>query len=223
MIPLKDRNPTRRLPVVNVLIIVVNIGVFLFEVSLGKGLEQFLFEFGVVPRLAVESFTTSQITLSAVLPLLTSMFLHGGWLHLGGNMLYLWVFGDNIEDKLGHGRYLVFYLLCGLAATVLHIVVAPMSEVPTVGASGAISGVLGAYVLLFPRARVVTLIPIFVFLQITELPALVVLGFWFVLQFFNGLISLGYETAGMGGVAWWAHIGGFVSGLVLVYPFRKFR
>lgn len=223
MIPLKDRNPTRRLPVVNVVIILTNIAVFLFEVSLGKGLEQFLFEFGVVPRLVVESFTTAQITWSAIIPLFASMFLHGGWLHLGGNMLYLWVFGDNIEDKLGHGRYLVFYLLCGLAATVLHIVVAPMSEVPTVGASGAISGVLGAYLLLFPRARVVTLIPIFVFLQITELPALVVLGFWFVLQFFNGLISLGYETAGMGGIAWWAHIGGFVSGLVLVYPFRKFR
>ena len=136
-------------------------------------------------------------------------------------MLYLWVFGDNVEDKLGHGRYLSFYLLCGLAATVLHIVLDPHSTIPTVGASGAISGVLAAYLVMFPRARVITVIPIFIFLQFAELPALVVLGFWFVVQFFNGLVSLGFETGGMGGVAWWAHVGGFVAGLVLVLPFRK--
>ena len=151
------------------------------------------------------------------------MFLHGGWLHLGGNMLYLWIFGDNVEDKLGHIRYLAFYIVCGLAASILHVFVDSTSIVPTVGASGAIAGVLGAYLLLFPRARVVTLIPIFVFIQVAELPALLVLGFWFVMQFFNGLMSLGYQTAGMGGVAWWAHIGGFVAGLALVIPLRKFR
>jgi len=138
-------------------------------------------------------------------------------------MLYLWVFGDNVEDKLGHGRYLVFYLVCGLAASLLHVFIAPSSSMPTVGASGAISGVLGAYLLMFPRARVLTVIPIFFFLQFAELPALVVLGFWFVMQFFNGLISLGYETGGMGGVAWWAHVGGFVAGLILILPFRKYR
>jgi membrane associated rhomboid family serine protease len=190
---------------------------------LGERLEPFLSKFGVVPRLVVESLYEPHALVGVVLPLFTSMFLHGGWLHLGGNMLYLWVFGDNIEDKLGRARYLIFYILCGLAAAILHVVIDPMSEVPTVGASGAISGVLGAYLLLFPKARIVTLIPIFVFLQVAELPALLVLGFWFVLQFFNGLVSLGYETAGMGGVAWWAHIGGFVAGMILVYPFRKFR
>jgi membrane associated rhomboid family serine protease len=149
--------------------------------------------------------------------------MHGGWLHLVGNMLYLWIFGDNVEDKLGHIRFLVFYLLCGIAASALHIVLEPTSNVPTIGASGAISGILGAYILMFPRARVLTLIPIFIFIQIAELPAYVILGLWFVLQFFNGMLSLGYANAGMGGVAWWAHIGGFIAGLLLVIPLRKYR
>ncbi len=223
MIPLKDRNPTRRVPIVNIIIIVLNIAVFMYQVSLGRGLEGFLYKFGVVPDAISNSISTVQLSPKVFFPLFSSMFLHGGWLHLGGNMLYLWVFGDNVEDKLGRGRYLVFYLLCGIAASVAHIIIDPHSTIPTVGASGAISGVLGAYLLMFPKARVLTLIPIFVFLQFAELPALVVLGFWFVMQFFNGLISLGYETAGMGGVAWWAHIGGFVAGMVLVFPFKKFR
>ncbi len=221
MIPLKDKNPTHRVPIVNILIIVANVAVFLYEVALGARLEQFFMAFGVVPNEIVGSLSSGQFRLGAIAPIFTSMFLHGGWLHLGGNMLYLWVFGDNVEDKLGHGRYLSFYLLCGLAATVLHIVLDPHSTIPTVGASGAISGVLAAYLVMFPRARVITVIPIFIFLQFAELPALVVLGFWFVVQFFNGLVSLGYETGGMGGVAWWAHVGGFVAGLVLVLPFRK--
>ncbi|MBM4160902.1 MAG: rhomboid family intramembrane serine protease [Ignavibacteria bacterium] len=223
MIPLKDKNPTHRVPIVNILIIAANVAVFLYEVALGARLEQFFMTFGVVPNEIVGSFTSGQLRLVAIAPLFTSMFLHGGWLHLGGNMLYLWVFGDNVEDKLGHGRYLSFYFLCGLAATVLHIIIDPRSTVPTVGASGAISGVLAAYLVMFPRARVITVIPIFIFLQFAELPALIVLGFWFVVQFFNGLVSLGYETGGMGGVAWWAHVGGFVAGLVLVLPFRKHR
>jgi membrane associated rhomboid family serine protease len=151
------------------------------------------------------------------------MFIHGGWLHLGGNMLYLWIFGDNVEDKLGHGRYLVFYLVCGLIASVLSIVVGPQSTQPIVGASGAISGILGAYLLMFPRARVLTLIPFFFFMPLAELPALIVLGFWFVMQFFNGLISLGFEAGGMGGVAWWSHIGGFAAGLALIFPLRRYR
>lgn len=223
MIPLKDRNPTRRVPIVNIVIIILNLAVFIYQISLGRGLEGFLYKFGVVPDAISNSINTVQLSPRVFFPLFSSMFLHGGWLHLGGNMLYLWVFGDNVEDKLGRGRYLMFYLLCGIAASIAHIIIDPHSTIPTVGASGAISGVLGAYLLMFPKARVLTLIPIFVFLQFAELPALVVLGFWFVMQFFNGLISLGYETAGMGGVAWWAHIGGFVAGMVLVFPFKKFR
>lgn len=223
MIPIKDRNPTYRFPVVNIAIILANIAVFLYEVSLGPRLESFLCSFGVVPHTITTSLNSSHIGLMTLMPMFSSMFLHGGWLHLGGNMLYLWIFGDNVEDKLGHGRYFLFYILCGIAASAAHVVIDPRSEMPTVGASGAISGVLGAYLLMFPKARVVTLIPIFVFVQVAELPAIVVLGFWFVLQFFNGLVSLGYQTAGMGGVAWWAHVGGFVAGLILVLPLRKFR
>lgn len=224
MIPIKDRNPTHRFPIFTILIIIVNVVVFLYEVSLdSKGLESFFLAYGVVPFSVIGTLAQGPLDPMAVFPLLSSMFLHGGILHLGGNMLYLWVFGDNIEDKLGHGRFLAFYLLCGLAATLLHVVIDPASTVPTVGASGAISGVLGAYLLMFPKARVVTVIPIFFFLQVAELPALIVLGFWFVIQFFNGIASLGYETAGMGGVAWWAHIGGFIAGLLLVIPLRKYR
>ena len=223
MIPLKDKNPTRRIPVITIALIVLNVVVFLYEVSLGAGLELFFQRFGAVPKSVMSSLTPGQFVPGVVFPLSTSMFVHGGWLHLIGNMLYLWIFGDNVEDKLGRGRFLIFYVLCGFAASGLHIAVDPASANPMVGASGAISGVLGAYLLLFPGARVVTLIPIFIFIQTAELPAIVVLGFWFVMQFFSGVLSLGGETGGMGGVAWWAHIGGFVAGLVLVFPFRRFR
>jgi hypothetical protein len=223
VIPLRDINPTRRLPVVNVAIIVANVAAFLYEVSLGPRLDAFFATYAVIPYNITALFAGPAFHVTPLASLFTSMFLHGGWLHLGGNMLYLWIFGDNVEDKMGHTRYLVFYILCGLAASIVHIIVDPLSVMPTVGASGAISGVLAAYLLMFPRARVVTVIPILVFLQVAELPALIVLGMWFVLQFFNGLVSLGYETAGMGGVAWWAHIGGFVTGFVLVIPFRKFQ
>lgn len=223
MIPLKDRNPTRRIPIVTIALIAVNVAVFVYEIGLGENLGLFFQNFGAVPRSVVASLTPGQFVPGVVFPLLTSMFVHGGWLHLLGNMLYLWIFGDNVEDKLGRVRFLVFYVMCGFAASSLHVIVDPMSATPMVGASGAISGVLGAYLLLFPGARVVTLIPIFVFIQVAELPALVVLGFWFVMQFFNGIFSLGYETGGVGGVAWWAHVGGFVAGLALVFPFRRFR
>jgi len=201
----------------------LNLIAFAYEISLGSSLELLLFRFGVVPTQMLKAVQgTAQITLP-LLSLFTSLFLHGGWLHLLGNMIYLWVFGDNVEDKLGRVRYLFFYLLCGAAASALHIYVAPTSGMPTIGASGAISGVLGAYLLLFPRARVVTLIPIFFFLQVAELPALVVLGLWFVMQFFNGIASLGSVTTRMGGIAWWAHIGGFLAGCLLVFPLRKYR
>jgi hypothetical protein len=220
MIPLRDRNPTHHTPVVNIGLILANIAVFLYQFSAGPGVDSLYYQFGVVPKDVVASFSQLELG-TAILPLFTSMFMHGGWLHIGGNMLYLWIFGDNVEDRLGRFRYLVFYLLCGFAATALHIFIEPGSEVPTVGASGAISGVLAGYLLMFPKARVVTIIPVFFFLQVAELPALIVLGFWFIMQFFSGLVSLSAETAGTGGVAWWAHIGGFLAGLALVVPFRK--
>ncbi len=223
MIPLRDKNPTQRVPFVNISIIIINVAAFVYEVSLGPQLEGFFFQFGLVPHSFVVGLNSYDVITSSITPLFTSMFLHGGWMHLGGNMLYLWIFGDNVEDKIGHGRYLLFYLLCGITASSVHVLIDPSSTIPTVGASGAISGILGAYLIMFPRARVVTVIPIFVFLHVAELPAIFVLGFWFVIQFFNGILSLGYQTAGMGGVAWWAHIGGFVAGLALVIPFRKFK
>jgi len=220
MIPIRDRNPTRRTPFINIGLIGLNLAAFLYEVSLGPQVETLFFSYGIVPADVLTAFFGYQY-IDAVVPFFTSMFLHGGLLHLAGNMLYLWIFGDNIEDKLGHARYLVFYILCGVVAGALHVFIDPGSIIPTVGASGAISGVLGAYLLLFPRARVLTVIPIFFFIQLAELPALFVLGFWFIMQFLYGMISLGYETGAMGGVAWWAHIGGFIAGVVLILPFRK--
>lgn len=223
MIPLKDRNPTHRFPFVTISLIAVNIMAWLYQVSLGEQQwEQFFRDFGLVPAAFVHAISEST-EWAALIPLGTSLFLHGGWLHVLGNMLYLWVFGDNVEDKLGHLRFFVFYVFCGVIASAIHIFADPGSTIPTVGASGAISGVLGAYLLLFPKARVLTLIPIFVFIQVAELPAIVVLGIWFILQFLNGMVSIGLGTAGMGGVAWWAHIGGFVAGMLLVVPLRKFR
>lgn len=220
MIPLRDRNPTRRVPVVNIALIIANIAVYVWSVSLGPEIERIYFQYGVVPSDVVLAFAQYRY-MDAVLPFFTSMFLHGGLLHLGGNMLYLWIFGDNIEDRLGHARYAWFYVVCGLAAGLSHLGLDPGSDVPTVGASGAISGVLGAYLVLFPRARVLTVIPVFFFLQIAELSAIFVLGFWFVMQFLNGLVSLGYGIEGSGGVAWWAHVGGFVAGVVLILPFKR--
>lgn len=220
MIPLRDRNPIRRVPVVNIALIITNIGVYFWGVSLGPGMERIYFQFGVVPSDVVSAFADYRY-MDAILPFFTSMFLHAGLLHLGGNMLYLWIFGDNIEDKLGRVRYVSFYLVCGLAAGLTHLGLDPGSNVPTVGASGAISGVLGAYLVMFPRARVLTVIPVFFFLQIAELSAIVVLGFWFVIQFLSGLVPLGHGVESSGGVAWWAHVGGFVAGVALILPFRR--
>ena len=184
----------------------------------------FFFAFGVVPSFYLDAnYWQSTGLLSGALPLLTSMFLHGGWLHFLGNMLYLWVFGDNIEDRIGHFGFLIFYLVCGLAAAFLHIFTNTASIVPTVGASGAIAGVLGAYLVLFPGARVLTFVPIFFFFQLIELPALVFLGFWFVMQFFSGAMSLAAGEQQMGGTAWWAHIGGFVTGISLIWKRRGLR
>jgi len=223
MIPLKDRNPSHRFPGVTIVLILGNVAVFLYQFSLGPAADAFVLQFGMIPSAISAVIGGSWDRVGAMLTIFTSLFLHGGWMHLIGNMLYLWVFGDNVEDKLGHGRYLLFYLICGISASALHIAIEPASLVPTIGASGAVSGVLAAYLVMFPRARVLTLIPIFIFIQLAEIPAFVLLGLWFVLQFFNGLVSLGLSTSGMGGVAWWAHIGGFAVGLLLVLPFRKYR
>jgi membrane associated rhomboid family serine protease len=200
---------------------VANVLVFLYELSLGRGLERLIMHYGVVPA-AVLAWPRSNLPLAAVaLPFLTSMFLHGGWLHLIGNMWYLWIFGDNVEDRLGHFSYLIFYLLCGVGAGIVHTILNAGTDVPSVGASGAIAGVLGAYLVSYPFARVLTLVPIFIFLQVIEIPALIVLGFWFVMQFLSGTASLAVAGGNAGGVAWWAHVGGFIIGMILVSLFPR--
>jgi len=222
MIPFRDNIPSRSTPVITVAIIAVNVVAFLYELTLGRSLERFMELYGVVPAL-VFAWPQSDLPFTAiVIPFITSMFLHGGWLHLFGNMLYLWIFGDNVEDRLGHFPFLIFYLLCGVGAGIVHTIFNASSFVPSIGASGAIAGVLGAYVVSYPFARVLTLVPIFVFFQVIEIPALIVLGFWFVMQLFSGTAALATTTsASSGGVAWWAHVGGFVIGMVLVGLFPR--
>jgi membrane associated rhomboid family serine protease len=212
MLPLSDHNPRRTVPVVNYLLVAANVLVFFWELSLGPNIERELMTIAFVPA----RFWVAPFYAPNLIRIVVSMFLHGGWLHLGGNMLYLWIFGDNVEDRLGHFKYVVFYLLCGLVATLSHAIANPHSRLPSIGASGAIAGVLGAYIVLFPKARVTTLIPIFVFITIREIPAIIVLGFWFVLQLFVGVASIGASADATGGVAVFAHIGGFVAGMVLV-------
>jgi len=209
MIPLRDVIPSRTTPVVTIGLIVANTLVFLFQVSLPRPeLRMFVQEFGLIP---------AQFSVPT---LVTSVFLHGGWLHFIGNMWYLWIFGDNVEDRMGHLRYLAFYLICGIVAGLGHVVIGPESYLPTIGASGAIAGVMGAYFVLYPRSRILTLIPIIVFIQIIEIPAVFFLAFWFIMQLFSGVGSLAGPNQA-GGVAFWAHIAGFVAGLALVRPFRR--
>jgi membrane associated rhomboid family serine protease len=215
MIPLRDTIPSRRFPIVNTTIIVLNVLVFLFESALTpKQQELFLRVWGLIP-----TRFWAGVSIGGMLTLFTSMFLHGGWWHLISNMLALYIFGDNVEDRLGSFRYALFYLFSGLVAGVTHLVAYHNSPLPTVGASGAIAGVLGAYLVLYPYARVITLVPFFYFIRIVELPALLYLGFWFISQLFNGIFALAaanvFQT---GGVAWWAHIGGFVFGLMIIRP-----
>jgi membrane associated rhomboid family serine protease len=229
MIPIRDDIPSRGRPVVNVCLILVNALAFFYELALGPDqLELFMRDYAVIPAhyfsagyLDPLGFAHAYSIGDLIIPVLTAMFLHGGWAHVGGNMLYLWIFGDNVEDRMGHGRFLVFYLLCGVIATAAHIVTNPSSTVPSLGASGAIAGVLGAYIVLYPRARVVTLVPIFFFIQFIPIPAIIFLGIWFLQQFFYGALSLGVQSAQTGGVAWWAHIGGFAAGALLVHFFKR--
>lgn len=219
MIPLRDNIPSRTFPFVTIAIIIINTLVFLYELSLGKQLDQLVRIYSIIPTQYISG--SAHYDLSRYLPLFSSMFLHGGWLHLIGNMYFLWIFGDNVEDRVGHFKFIIFYLLCGLAAGFTHIYTNPHSHLPTVGASGAIAGVLGAYLLLYPRARVLTLVPLGFFLDIIELPALIFLGFWFIIQFFNGFFAIALVSREIGGVAWWAHIGGFIFGLFIVNIFKK--
>jgi membrane associated rhomboid family serine protease len=218
MIPLKDDAPRFNTPYVNNCIIVANVVIFLFEVMLGPTARNaFVFQFGFVPA-RVSEFLAGYGTPAGVafLPVLTSMFLHGSWLHLIANMWALWIFGDNIEDYLGHGLYLVFYLVSGIAASALHTFFNMGSTVPSVGASGAIAGVMGAYFLLYPAAKVLTLVPFF-FIFFVRLPAWIVLGYWFVAQFLSGAAtSIATTSRSAGGIAFWAHVGGFVAGLAMV-------
>jgi membrane associated rhomboid family serine protease len=212
MIPLRDTIPSRRFPLVNTVLIGLNVLVFLSESMLGaERRELFVWNWGLVPTRFWEAGG-----LVGWLPLFTSMFMHGGWWHLISNMLALYIFGDNIEDRLGPFRYVLFYLFSGVAAGAAHLAAYSSSSLPTVGASGAIAGVLGAYLMLYPQARVITLVPVFYFLRIVELPALIYLGFWFISQLFNGLFALSAAAFQSGGVAWWAHIGGFVFGLAVI-------
>jgi membrane associated rhomboid family serine protease len=218
MIPLRDSLKSRSFPLVTVLLILANILVYLGVSHLGPEANALLRPLTFVPR-RFFAWHGDALDWERWRPLLSAMFLHANLLHLVSNMWFLWVFGDNVEDRLGHGRYLLFYLLCGMASFLIHGLSAPFSTVPALGASGAISGVLGAYLFLFSRARILTLVPIVIIPWLVEVPAFVFLGVWFLLQFFYGMAS----SAAQGGVAWWAHVGGFVVGLGLCWLFRPPR
>lgn len=211
MIPLRDVIPSRTTPFITVTVIVMNALAWLYEVSLSQpDLESFVRAYGVVPA-RLDSST-----------LLSSMFLHGGWAHVIGNMWFLWIFGDNVEDRMGHTRFVVFYVLCGIGAAMGHVLLVPTSTVPTIGASGAIAGVMGAYVVLYPQSRVLTLVPFIVFWDVIEVPALVLLGLWFLAQLISaGASAVSANAAMSGGIAFAAHVAGFVLGVIGVYVFKK--
>lgn len=218
MIPFKDDNPHTSFPLITIILIALNAVAFFLELGQGRQLDGFIASFGMVPQFVAQSGeVASGLPLHPYWTFLTSMFLHAGWLHLIGNMLYLWIFGDNIEHAVGTLKFVFFYLLCGLVAGLSHFVFNQQSEIPTVGASGAIAGVLGAYLNLFPHARVHTLFIWGFYTRVVQLPAVYVLGFWFVLQ----LLEAGLTPKGLGGVAYGAHIGGFVAGYLLIRPFCK--
>jgi len=226
MLPLKDDIPSRTVPFVTVGLIAVNILAFFYQISLEltgdpsalRAAQAFVFEFGLTPCRLTGSCPAPQASPHPVVTVFTSMFLHGGLFHVFGNMLYLWIFGNNVEDALGHGRFLGFYLAAGVAAALAQTVVSPGSRIPMIGASGAVSGVLGAYLILYPHANVLTLITFGFFIRIVKIPAMIVLGFWIVVQLLNGLGTLG--AGARSGVAWFAHIGGFLAGIALLWFLR---
>ena len=220
MIPLRDNNPRRSVPVVTYTLIGINIVAFFWQLAQGPRLEQVLFDIAFIPA----KFWVPGHWPYDIFSVIVSMFFHGSLMHIGSNMLYLFIFGDNIEDRIGRTKYLLFYLACGFLATYAHAFFSPGSRLPAIGASGAIAGVLGAYLILYPHARVLTLIPIIVIMTVREIPAVFVLGIWFVLQLFSGVGSLGVPDAqDMGGVAYFAHIGGFVAGMALIFLFGGTR
>ena len=221
MIPIHDDNPTRRIPIVTISLIVICTLVFLWEITTHMPQERIIYGLGVTPGLLFgePTYRGHYQLVPAWLTIFTSMFLHGGWLHLLGNMLYLWIFGNNVEDRLGRMRYLIFYLLCGIAAVFANALPQMNSMVPMIGASGAIAGILGAYFVLYPHARVLVIIPVFFFIYSTWWPAWIVLALWFVLQLVSSLLSASEQ----GGIAWGAHIGGFLTGVVLIFLFTARR
>lgn len=222
MLPLKDDIPSYRFPAVTIAIIVVNGLVFAYELMLGPQLDSFLTYYGFTPARFAWQQSRNFYDLSRFMPVFSSMFLHAGPLHLIGNMWMLWIFGDNVEDCMGRGRFVIFYLLCGITSVYVQTLSAPQSQIPLVGASGAISGVLGAYFVTYPRARVLTLVPIFIIFYLVDIPAYFFLGFWFFIQFIQGYsYRLATDPSMAGQVAWWAHVGGFLAGIFLIYFFRR--
>lgn len=220
MIPLKDSTRSSTFPIINISIILINALAFFYELSLGPQQQELFQNYALIPAKFFQLINTNPGDIfGIVVPVFTSIFLHGGWMHIIGNMWFLWIFGDNVEDSMGHGRYILFYLLVGVGASIVHALLNADSNLPTVGASGAISGVMGAYMVLYPKGRVLTLIPIF-FLFTVNIPAFVFILIWIGLQVMQGLVSLGV-SANVGGVAWWAHIGGFFVGMLLIFLFRR--
>jgi len=226
MIPLKSDNPRTSPAVVTAVLITLNILIFVYQFSLGPKADQRLVNaYGLIParaELFLNPTPKTAVSLPQIVtPLVTSMFLHGGWLHVLGNMLFLWIFGGSVEDRLGHSSYFFFYMVCGVGSGLFHTLINWGSKIPTIGASGAISGVMGAYIVLFPRSHILTLVPIVIIIWPLRLPAVLLLGYWFVLQFLSGVGSLGVTD--QGGVAWWAHVGGFLLGALLVLGHRQPR
>jgi len=217
MFPLRDNIPARTFPVVNLWLITVNTLIFFFQIRLGPEVERFIIDYGFIPA----RFVAEQHFPGSFVPLVSSMFLHGSLLHVFSNMWMLWIFGDNVEDRMGHVRYLVFYLLCGIGAAFTQFGVSPGSSVPMIGASGAISGVIGAYAFLYPGAKILTFVPIFILFYLVEIPAYFFVGFWFFMQFLQGTAQFAVGRLAEGGVAFWAHIGGFVAGVFLLQFFKR--
>lgn len=219
MIPLRDNTYSHSFPFVNVTIIVLNVLIFLYQQTLPEDLSVlFYYNFGVIPAQVISQIITGESLLITGLPFVTCIFLHGSWLHLLGNMLYLWIFGDNVEDRIGHFRYLLFYLLIGIISSIAHIISVPESQVPIIGASGAIAGVMGAYLITFPKAKILTLVPVFFFITFIQVPAIIYLPIWFIMQVISGLSTTGISADA---VAWWAHIGGFIGGIILMPFFAR--
>ncbi len=219
MIPIKDNIPSKKIPFINYLLIFINIVVFALEIKAGNMLELLIKRYAFYSNEFYYLLTGQLFSLDPIKKIFTSMFMHGGFSHILGNMLYLYIFGDNVEDRLGHFKYLLLYLFFGICAALLQFLFNPLSDIPMIGASGAVSGVMGAYFIFFPKARVITILPVFIFIHFVEIPAVFFLVFWFVLQFLYGSLSV---ATGVINVAWWAHVGGFVAGFLIALFFKMF-